>query len=450
MNALGGKEDDTMTAPPTSIAIVGTGYVGLTTGACLAQLGHHVTCADIDADKIDLLNRGEIPIVEEGLAEVVASARAAGRLEFVLGAATAAAVADIVFLCVPTPQGEDGSADLSYIQAAATEIGPSLRPGSIIVNKSTVPVGSTRVVERAVRRDDVHVVSNPEFLREGTAVRDFLNPDRVVIGAADLAAAERVAALYAGLDAKILITDPASAETIKYAANGFLAMKISFVNAVAAMCEAVGADVSAVVQGIGSDTRIGAAFLNPGPGWGGSCFPKDSRALVRIAQDHGYNFSMMRGVIEVNDQQRSRMVDKVIRALDGHERSVLSGSRVGVLGLTFKAGTDDLRDSPSISVIRDLIHFGADVSAYDPTVLEPLHPARAAALVGITLCADPYAAATDTDVVVILTEWPEFGELDLAKLATVMSGKAIVDTRNMLVPGDVKAAGLAYDGVGRR
>lgn len=450
MNALGGKEDDTMTAPPTSIAIVGTGYVGLTTGACLAQLGHHVTCADIDADKIDLLNRGEIPIVEEGLAEVVASARAAGRLEFVLGAATAAAVADIVFLCVPTPQGEDGSADLSYIQAAATEIGPSLRPGSIIVNKSTVPVGSTRVVERAVRRDDVHVVSNPEFLREGTAVRDFLNPDRVVIGAADLAAAQRVAALYAGLDAKILITDPASAETIKYAANGFLAMKISFVNAVAAMCEAVGADVSAVVQGIGSDTRIGTAFLNPGPGWGGSCFPKDSRALVRIAQDHGYNFSMMRGVIEVNDQQRSRMVDKVIRALDGHERSVLSGSRVGVLGLTFKAGTDDLRDSPSISVIRDLIHFGADVSAYDPTVLDPLHPARAAALVGITLCADPYAAATDADVVVILTEWPEFGELDLAKLATVMSGKAIVDTRNMLDPGDVKAAGLAYDGVGRR
>jgi UDPglucose 6-dehydrogenase len=450
MNALGGKEDDTMTAPPTSIAIVGTGYVGLTTGACLAQLGHQVTCADIDADKIDLLNRGEIPIVEEGLAEVVASARAAGRLEFVLGAATAAAVADVVFLCVPTPQGEDGSADLSYIQAAATEIGPSLRPGSIIVNKSTVPVGSTRVVERAVRRDDVHVVSNPEFLREGTAVRDFLNPDRVVIGAADRAAAERVAALYAGLDATILITDPASAETIKYAANGFLAMKISFVNAVAAMCEAVGADVSAVVQGIGSDTRIGAAFLNPGPGWGGSCFPKDSRALVRIAQDHGYNFSMMRGVIEVNDQQRSRMVDKVIRALDGHERSVLSGSRVGVLGLTFKAGTDDLRDSPSISVIRDLIHFGADVSAYDPTVVDPLHPARAAALAGITLCADPYAAATDTDVVVILTEWPEFGELDLAKLATVMSGKAIVDTRNMLDPGDVKAAGLAYDGVGRR
>ena len=439
-----------MTATATSIAIVGTGYVGLTTGACLAQLGHQVTCADIDADKIDLLNRGEIPIVEDGLAEVVATARAAGRLEFVLGAATAAAVADIVFLCVPTPQGDDGSADLSYIQAAATEIGPSLRPGSIIVNKSTVPVGSTRVVERAVRRDDVHVVSNPEFLREGTAVNDFLHPDRVVIGAADRGAAERVAALYSALGAEILITDPASAETIKYAANGFLAMKISFVNAVAAMCEAVGADVSAVVQGIGSDTRIGSAFLNPGPGWGGSCFPKDSRALVRIAQDHGYNFSMMRGVIEVNDEQRSRMVDKVIRALEGHERSVLSGSRVGVLGLTFKAGTDDLRDSPSIAVIRDLIRFGSDVSAYDPTVIEPLHPARAAALDGVTLCADPYAAATDVDVVVILTEWPEFKDLDLDKMATVMAGSAIVDTRNLLDPAAVRAAGLAYDGVGRR
>jgi UDPglucose 6-dehydrogenase len=256
--------------------------------------------------------------------------------------------------------------------------------------------------------------------------------------------------LYSDLGAEILITDPASAETIKYAANGFLAMKISFVNAVAAMCEAVGADVSAVVQGIGSDTRIGSAFLNPGPGWGGSCFPKDSRALVRIAQDHGYNFSMMRGVIEVNDEQRSRMVDKVIRALEGHERSVLSGSRVGVLGLTFKAGTDDLRDSPSIAVIRDLIHFGSDISAYDPTVIEPLHPARAAALEGVTLCADPYTAATDVDVVVILTEWPEFKELDLDKMATVMAGRAIVDTRNLLDPAVVRAAGLAYDGVGRR
>jgi UDPglucose 6-dehydrogenase len=434
----------------SDVAVIGAGYVGLTTAVCLAHLGHDVVCADIDADRVERLNKGEVPILEDGLPELLAEGLASRRLRFVLGAPNAASIAAFVFLCVPTPQGDDGSADLSYIQAAATEIGPSLRPGSIIVNKSTVPVGSTRVVERAVRRDDVHVVSNPEFLREGTAVRDFLDPDRVVIGAADHDAAERVAALYAGLDAKILITDPASAETIKYAANGFLAMKISFVNAVAAMCEAVGADVAAVVQGIGSDSRIGPAFLNPGPGWGGSCFPKDSRALVRIAQDHGYNFSMMRGVIEVNDQQRSRMVDKVIRALEGHERSVLSGSRVGVLGLTFKAGTDDLRDSPSIAVIRDLIRFGADISAYDPTVVDPIHPARAAALDGITLCADAYAAATDADVVVILTEWPEFKELDLDRLASVMAGKAIVDTRNLLDPAAVRSTGLAYDGVGRR
>jgi UDPglucose 6-dehydrogenase len=439
-----------MTAAGTPLAIVGTGYVGLTTGACLAKLGHQVTCADIDAEKIERLNRGEIPIVEDGLEEIVASEHAAGRLQFVVGAAKAASEADIVFLCVPTPQGDDGSADLSYIQAAAVEIAPCLRPGAIIVNKSTVPVGSTRVVERAIRRPDVHVVSNPEFLREGTAVKDFMEPDRIVIGAADGDAAERVAALYADLNAEIQITDPASAETIKYAANGFLAMKISFVNAVAAMCEAVGADVAAVVRGIGSDSRIGPAFLSPGPGWGGSCFPKDSRALVRIAQDHGYNFSMMRGVIEVNDEQRSRMVDKIIRALEGHERSVLHGARIGALGLTFKAGTDDLRDSPSLAVIRDLVKFGAEVSAYDPTVGEPLHPARASVLDGIKVCPDPYAAAANTDVVVVLTEWPEFASLDLARVAEAMAGRAIVDTRNLLDPVAVRAAGLTYDGVGRR
>jgi UDPglucose 6-dehydrogenase len=295
--------------------VVGTGYVGLTTGACLASIGHRVICADIDPAKIARLQRGEIPIVEEGLAEIVAQTRADGLLTFVVGAATAAAQADIVFLSVPTPQGEDGSADLSYIEAAAAEIAPVLKPGAIVINKSTVPVGSTRVVENVLQRDDVHVVSNPEFLREGSAVKDFLHPDRVVIGADDPIAAQRVADLYKDLDTEFVLTDPASAETIKYAANGFLAMKISFINAVAAMCEAVGADVSDVIRGIGSDSRIGAAFLNPGPGWGGSCFPKDSRALVRIAESHGYDFSMMRGVIEVNEEQRARMVSKVLRGL---------------------------------------------------------------------------------------------------------------------------------------
>ena len=284
----------------------------------------------------------------------------------------AARDADIVFLCVPTPQGDDGGADLSYIEQAARQIAPVLKPGAVVVNKSTVPVGSTIVVESALQRPDVFVVSNPEFLREGTAVSDFLSPDRVVIGSADRRAAERVADLYSGVDAPILITDPASAETIKYAANGFLAMKVSFVNAVAAMCEAVGADVAAVVDGIGADSRIGRQFLNPGPGWGGSCFPKDSRALVKIAEEHGYNFTMMRGVIDVNDEQLERMVAKIAsavgRAVEGGQPDDLAGITVGALGLTFKAGTDDLRESPALAIITELRRLGARVVAYDPTV----------------------------------------------------------------------------------
>ncbi len=435
---------------PATIAVIGTGYVGLTTGACLAHLGHRVVCADVDTRKIERLGRGEIPIVEEGLAEIVADAVAAGRLEFVVGSVNASERADVVFLCVPTPQGDDGSADLSYIQAAAAEIGPTLRPDAIVVNKSTVPVGSTRVVERVVQRDDVAVVSNPEFLREGTAVHDFLHPDRVVIGANDRSAAERVAELYASLDTEVILTDPASAETIKYAANGFLAMKISFVNAIAAMCEAVGADVADVVHGIGTDSRIGPAFLRPGPGWGGSCFPKDSRALVKIAQEHGYNFTMMRGVIDVNDEQRSRMVHKVVHALGGPDRHALHGATIGALGLTFKAGTDDLRDSPALAVIAELRRSGARIRAYDPTTVPPLEPHRDAMLDGIELCGSAIEAVTEADVTIVLTEWPEFTELDLAKTAEVMAGRTVVDTRNLLDPGRVAEAGLAYDGVGRR
>jgi UDPglucose 6-dehydrogenase len=433
----------------STLAVIGTGYVGLTTGACLAHLGHRVICADIDPRKIEMLNSGEIPIVEEGLADIVRAERETGRLQFVLGAAAATEHADIVFLCVPTPQGEDGSADLTYIEAAAAEIGPLLKPGAVVVNKSTVPVGSTRVVERVIRRDDIHVVSNPEFLREGTAVHDFLHPDRVVIGSSDESAAMRVAALYDGIDTDFVLTDPPSAETIKYAANGFLAMKISFVNAVAAMCEAVGADIGDVVRGIGTDRRIGEAFLKPGPGWGGSCFPKDSRALVKIAEEHGYDFSMMRGVIEVNDEQLSRMVDKIVRALGGTDRSVLHGVTVGALGLTFKAGTDDLRESPGLSIIDVLRSHGAAVRAFDPTVTGPLDEHRALVLQGIHLAESAVGAATDADVLVVFTEWPEFRHLDLDKIAEVMAGRTVVDTRNLLDVVAVKAAGLVYDGVGR-
>jgi len=435
---------------PIRLGVVGTGYVGLTTGACFAHLGHHVVCGDIDERKVAMLNDGHIPIVEEGLETIVNASRAAGRLEFVLGAQAAVEGADIVFLCVPTPQGDDGSADLSYIEQAAAQIAPVLKAGAVVVNKSTVPVGSTLAVERVLQRSDVYVVSNPEFLREGTAVHDFLHPDRVVIGSADRGAAERVAELYATIDTPILITDPASAETIKYAANGFLAMKISFVNAIAAMCEAVGADVAAVVEGIGSDQRIGGQFLRPGPGWGGSCFPKDSRALVKIAEDHGYNFTMMRGVIDVNDEQLARMVAKIRKAA-GRAECDLDGITVGALGLTFKAGTDDLRESPALAIISELRRLGAVVRAFDPTTIGELTPNQTVVLDGIHVVADALEVADGADVVVVFTEWPEFAKIDLDRLAARLPRPVtVVDTRNLLDPALVREAGLEYDGVGRR
>lgn len=438
---------DTSPDRPARLVIVGTGYVGLTTGACFAHLGHHVVCADIDEAKVAKLRAGQIPIVEAGLAELVHEGVASGRLSFVVGAANAVTGADAVFLCVPTPQGEDGGADLHYVEDASAEIAAALEPGTLVVNKSTVPVGSTRVVEAVLRRDDVFVLSNPEFLREGTAVHDFLHPDRVVIGCDDREAGHRLATLYDRVRARVIVTDPASAETIKYAANGFLAMKISFINAVAAMCEDVGATIDDVVDGIGSDNRIGSAFLRPGPGWGGSCFPKDSHALVKIAADHGYEFALMRGVIAVNDEQRRRMVAKVRAAAGVGPAADLGGVVIAVLGLTFKGGTDDRRDSPSVAIIQELLHAGATVRAHDPTV-----PARSelAEMPGLHVVADPYEAATEADVLVIGTDWPEYGQIDLDRVGTLMRGKrAVVDTRNMLEPCDVRSRGLYYDGVGR-
>ena len=434
-----------MSDKPT-IGVVGVGYVGLTTGACLAHIGHTVVCGDVDAEKINRLRNGEIPIVEEGLTEIVSEGISTGRLEFVVGATEVAERSNIVFLCVPTPQDDDGSADLSFIEAASAEIGPVLLEGAIVVNKSTVPVGTTTVVDEVIQRSDIAVVSHPEFLREGTAVNDFLHPDRVVVGADDRSAAENVAALYESIDTQVIITDAASAETIKYAANGFLAMKISFVNAVAAMCEAVGADVVDVVEGIGSDRRIGREFLRPGPGWGGSCFPKDSHALVHVAASHGYDFSMMRGVIAVNDEQRERMVRKVQHAAGTND---LNGMTISVLGLTFKAGTDDLRDSPSLAVINRLRELGATVKAYDPTTTGTLSQIQQSFLSGISVQQSIDEAMSEGDVLVILTEWPEFMSLDLERAKVLLSGSAIVDTRNLLNPQTVRAAGLTYDGVGR-
>jgi UDPglucose 6-dehydrogenase len=432
-----------------SVAIVGTGYVGLTTGACLAHLGARVVCCDIDPAKIELLNQGLIPIVEEGLEGLVADARDRGAITFVVGVDPAVRQADIVFLCLPTPQDEDGSADLSAVRAAAGQIGPLLRPGAVVVNKSTVPVGSFHMVGEALNRGDVHVVSNPEFLREGSAVSDFLQPDRVVIGANSPEAAQIVADLYRSLDTRIVFTDPAAAELIKYAANGFLAMKLSFVNSVATLCERVGADVASVVEGIGTDSRIGDRFLSPGPGWGGSCFPKDSRALVAIAAEHDFDFSLMRGVIDINTQQYQRMVDKIVRSAGRSPGDRLDGCIIGALGLTFKAGTDDLRESPSLHIIGRLIELGATVRAFDPTVSEPLKPSQSASLSGVQCVASAIDALVGVDVAVVLTEWSEFAGLDLDKVAHVMRGDAIVDCRNLLDPASVRAAGLSYVGVGR-
>ena len=425
----------------TAIAIIGTGYVGLTTGACLAHLGHQVVCADVDPEKIAKLQNGVIPIVELGLAELVAEGVAAGRLSFVVGSVEAAKSCDIAFLCVPTPQGEDGSADLSYVQRAAEEIAAVLPFEAIVVNKSTVPVGSTKVVERALKRPDVKVVSNPEFLREGSAVQDFLKPDRVVVGSDDQAAAMKVASLYEGLSTRVIITDPASAETIKYAANAFLATKLSFINAVAAICEGVGADINDVVVGMGSDKRIGENFLRPGPGWGGSCFPKDSRALIKIAEDADYAIDLLQGVITVNDQQLDRVADKIRIAAGGN----LSGKVVAVWGLTFKAGTDDLRDSPAIAIIERLMKFGAHVQAFDPTVTD----IRTGIPDDLVIASSSIDATLKADVLAVLTEWDDFKWISATTIATTMNGKQIIDARNLLDRKDWERVGFTYQGIGR-
>jgi UDPglucose 6-dehydrogenase len=417
------------------IAIIGTGYVGLTTGACFAHIGHDVVCADIDPGRVERLSRGILPIFEPGLQEIVEAELESGRLRFVLGAAEAAKDCEFAYLCVQTPQGEDGAADLTYLQAAAAEIAAVLPADSIVVNKSTVPVGSTKVVERVLGRHDVRVVSNPEFLREGSAVNDWLKPDRVVIGSDDPSAATRVSALYDATSGHVIITDPASAETIKYAANAFLATKISFVNAVAAVCEAVGADVNDVVLGLGYDKRIGHEFLKPGPGWGGSCFPKDTKAMVRIAEDAGYDFNLLKGVVVVNDEQRERMVAKVERAVGD-----LKGAVIAAWGLTFKANTDDLRDSPAIAIITELMERGATVRAYDPQVT---------AHKTIEVGHDAYEVCDGADALIVLTEWDEFRWLELDEVKRRLGKHNIIDTRNLLDRSAAIRSGFSYQGVGR-
>jgi UDPglucose 6-dehydrogenase len=427
------------------ITVVGCGYVGLTTGVCFAHLGHDVTCTDVDVQRVEQLNRGEVPILEAGLENLMREGVNGGRLSFVVGSVDAVIESEYVYLCVPTPQGADGSADLSYIESVANEIGPHLQPETIVVNKSTVPVGSTRVVEQALGRGDVAVVSNPEFLREGSAVHDFLHPDRIVIGADDQAAAVRVASLYIGIAAPIIVTDPPSAELIKYASNAFLATKVSFVNAIAAVCEAVGADMNDVVLGMGYDKRIGHEFLRPGPGFGGSCFPKDSRALIRIAEDAGYEFGLLEGVREVNSDQFERVAEKAVDLADGS----VEGKTIAIWGLTFKARTDDLRESPSLEVVNRLRVKGAKIRAFDPSVAPPLAPRRAAQLEGIEIVTDPYAACEGASVLLVLTEWDEFKWLDFDKVADALEHRRIVDGRNLLDREALRRRGFDYRGIGR-
>lgn len=422
------------------ITVVGTGYVGLTTGACLSHLGHDVICLDVDEEKVAILSDGVVPILEEGLDRLVEEGIATGNLSFTTDVEKAVSDREFVFLCLPTPQADDGSADLSYVLQACGDIGPDIAPGSIVINKSTVPVGTTRRVAEALGRDDVHVVSNPEFLRQGTAVHDFLNPDRIVIGSEDRDAALRVASLYLGLAAPWVVTDPPSAELIKYVANSFLATKLSFVNAVAAVAEVVGADIEDVIQGVGHDRRIGHDFLQPGPGWGGSCLPKDTSALSRIADDAGYEFALLDAAIAVNRQQFERMVDKIERLVDGD----LAGRTVAAWGLTFKANTDDLRDSPALQILRRITARGATVRAYDPGV-----PAGTAIMDGVTVYADAYEAASGAEALVVLTEWAQFRRADLDRLRAALSSPNVVDTRNLLDIDALRRRGFAVEAVGR-
>ena len=423
-----------------AVAVVGAGYVGLTTAACLAHLGHRVVCGELDPEKVARLSRGEATILEDGLPELLAEGLASGRLRFVTGARAAVGEATFVFLCVPTPERPDGSADVTVLESVAREIGPYLSHGAVVVNKSTVPVGSAIMVEELLDRPGIPVVSNPEFLRERSAVHDCLHPDRIVVGAADQGAAARVGALFSATQAPLIVTDAATAETIKYASNAFLATKLSFVNAVANLSEAVGADVRDVLLGLAYDHRIGFDYLRPGPGWGGSCLPKDTRALLFMAETGGYDFPLLREVIQTNDAQRAGVLAKIRRALDGS----LAGSRVAVWGLTFKARTDDRRYSPALEIVGRMLEEGAAVTAFDPTVSTSLPE-----LPAVEVAADAYAACDGAQVVVVLTEWDELRWLDFAKVRALLARPQVVDARNLLDPSALRRMGFTYVGVGR-
>jgi UDPglucose 6-dehydrogenase len=433
------------------VAMIGTGYVGLVSGACFADFGHHVTCVDKDAGKIAALRRGEMPIFEPGLDDLVAANVKAQRLDFTTDLKGPVTQAEAVFIAVGTPSRRgDGHADLSFVYEAAREIAAALDGFTVVVTKSTVPVGTGDEVERIIREArpdaDFAVVSNPEFLREGAAIRDFKLPDRIVVGANDERAEKVMAALYRPLylnRSPIVTTGRRTAELIKYAANAFLATKITFINEMADLCERVGADVQEVARGIGLDNRIGSKFLHAGPGYGGSCFPKDTLALIKTGQDHEAPLRIVETVAAVNDVRKRAMARKVSAALGGNMR----GKTVAILGLTFKPNTDDMRDAPSIPLITALHDMGAHVRAYDPVGMDA---AKKVPLTDVTYCDGPYECARDAHALVIVTEWESFRALDLDRLKSVMAeSPAVIDLRNVYPPEELQQRGFVYEGVGR-
>jgi UDPglucose 6-dehydrogenase len=433
------------------ITMIGTGYVGLVTGTCFAEFGHHITCVDKDQNKIDMLVNGSIPIYEPGLDALVAKNRKEGRLEFTTSLPEAVAGAEAVFLAVGTPSSRrgDGYADLSYIYEATKEIAGHLQGYTVIVDKSTVPVGTARQVERIIREvnpaAEFDIASNPEFLREGAAITDFMRPDRVVIGVESKKAEDILRAIYQPLflqETPIVKTDIETAELTKYAANAFLAVKISFINEIALLCDTIGADVVSLAKGIGMDGRIGKKFLHPGPGYGGSCFPKDTLALMRIAQEYGQNLRIVEAAVEVNAAQKAKMIKKIRDILGGSE----AGKTLAVLGLTFKPETDDMRDSPALTILPALLEKGATLKAHDP---QGIDEAKKLLPEGIEYVRDSYDACENADAVILMTEWNQYRALDLERLAAIMRQKIFIDLRNVYEPEKLKAKGFEYVGVGR-
>lgn len=431
-----------------NISVVGAGYVGLVTGACFAEFGVIVTCVDMDQNKIDLLNKGIAPFFEPGLEELMRKNMNEGRLRFSNNTAEAVRNSEVIFIAVGTPSRKDGSADLSYVDSVARTIGENLNTYKVVVTKSTVPVGTGERIRKIIQdmggNDQFDIVSNPEFLREGSAIGDFMRPDRVVIGTTSDRAISVMKDLYRPLyllETPFIITDIETSEMIKYASNVFLATKISYINEIANLCEKVGANVQIVAKAMGLDGRIGSKFLHPGPGYGGSCFPKDARALLQIAESHGYDFKIVRDVIHVNNSQRERMVDKIDHALRG-----IQGKTIGILGISFKPNTNDIRESPSLDIIQGLISRGAEIKVFDPAAM-----ADAREVLGgtVTYCNDAYDTASGTDAIVLVTEWNQFRNLELERLKGLMKHPIFIDVRNVYDPERMRKNGFDYYSVGR-